>query len=396
MNDAELADEGPEATLSRELRRGLPFCVTVFVIVRVALSILGVVTVRDSPPLQAGGFPRAGIDRPVDAGWHNAVDGTYRWDAGWFVRIAEDGYDPVDGSAEFYPAQPLASRAVAAILPIGPLGAAILVANLAFLLALIVLYALTTLEYSDVVARRSVVLLASFPASFIFMSPYSESVFLLTTVTAFYLARRDRWAGAAVSGVVATATRAAGVLIIPALAIEAWMTGDRAIRGRRIVAAAIPIVGLLAYLGYWQLRVGDAFLPLRAPQLWDRTVQFPLAMFGRAVGLGFTGVTDPDGILWTMDLALTACVLIPLLWGWRLLRLSYLVYAALTLLTVLTVTYAPRPLVGAPRYSAVLFPAFWILGSKLRGRSFLIVTGLFGVGYLVVATTFMNQRSFVF
>ena len=125
--------------------------------------------------VSSAGFPGAGLG-PVDAEWHNAIDGTFRWDAEWFVGIAEDGYNPNDGSAEFYPAFPMVSRAFAWLLPLSSLGAATLVANVSFLLALIFLYGLTTLECTENVARRSVIWLASFPASSVFMAPYSESL----------------------------------------------------------------------------------------------------------------------------------------------------------------------------------------------------------------------------
>ena len=176
-------------------------------------------------------------------------------------RIAENGYDPDDGSAEFYPAFPLVSRAFAWLLPVGALGAATLVSNVSFLLALILLYGLTTLEYTENVARRSVVLLASFPASFVFMAPYSESLFLLSSVAAFWWARRGRWGAAAIAGVIATATRAVGLVLIPALLIEAASEGDPSKRGRRMIAALVPAAGFIAYLAYWLIRSGDPLLP---------------------------------------------------------------------------------------------------------------------------------------
>ena len=47
-----------------------------------------------------------------------------------------------------------------------------------------------------------------------------------------------------------------------------------------------------------------------------------------------------------------------LLVGWRSLRISYVVYATCTFAIMFTFSYAPRPLLGAPRYAAVMFPAF--------------------------------------
>jgi hypothetical protein len=255
------------------------------------------------------------------------LDGTFRWDAGWFVRIAEKGYDPDDGSAEFYPAFPLVSRAFAWLLPIGAL-AATLVSNVSFLLALILLYGLTTLEYSENVARRSVVLLATFPASFVFMAPYSESLFLLSSVATFWWARRGRWRTAAIAGVIATATRAVGLVLIPPLLIEATKEGDPSRRGWRIVAALVPAAGFVAYLAYWLVRSGNPLQPLQAPALWQRTTQVPFSMIGRGIVLGLLGVGDTQGRYWTADLLLTGTIVGPLLVGWRSLRISYVVYAA--------------------------------------------------------------------
>jgi hypothetical protein len=318
------------------------------------------------------------------------LDGTFRWDAGWFVRIAEKGYDPDDGSAEFYPAFPLVSRAFAWLLPIGAL-AATLVSNVSFLLALILLYGLTTLEYSENVARRSVVLLATFPASFVFMAPYSESLFLLSSVATFWWARRGRWRTAAIAGVIATATRAVGLVLIPPLLIEATKEGDPSRRGWRIVAALVPAAGFVAYLAYWLVRSGNPLQPLQAPALWQRTTQVPFFMIGRGIVLGVLGVGDTQRLYWTADLLLTGAIVGPLLVGWRSLRISYVVYAACTFGILFTFTYAPRPFVGAPRYAAVMFPAFWILGLKLPSRVFAVVTATFVVGYVIAAVAFMNQ-----
>jgi len=150
------------------LRDGVTFCAVVFATVRITLSLLAVVTVGAvHPPSSAG----SGVAVPATAGWHNAIDGTDRWDAGWFERIARDGYRPDDASAAFFPAYPLAIRGVASVLLLSETDAALVVSNLAFLGALIVLFALTTFEFSIDTARRTVLLLALFPVSFFFLSP---------------------------------------------------------------------------------------------------------------------------------------------------------------------------------------------------------------------------------
>ena len=74
-------------------------------------------------------------------------------------------------------------------------------------------------------------------------------------------------------------------------------------------------------------------------------------MVGRGITLGVQGVGDVHGLYWTADLLLTGAIVGALLVGWRSLRSSYVVYAACTFAIVFTFAYAPRPLLGAPRYA---------------------------------------------
>src|SRR5512141_890571 len=86
-------------------RKAVPFAFGVFLCMRVALSLTAVLTVGHVHLL-----PDATPDGEVSAspGWHNAFDGTDRWDAVWFERIARDGYDTKDAGAAFFPGYPIA------------------------------------------------------------------------------------------------------------------------------------------------------------------------------------------------------------------------------------------------------------------------------------------------
>jgi hypothetical protein len=129
-----------------------------------------------------------------------ALDGTDRSDAAWFIRIADQGYRTDDPSAAFYPGYPLVVHGVAWLLPIGFVGSALLVSNLSFLAALLVLYSLTSFEFSERMVRRTVVLAACFPISFFLLAPYSESRFLLASLPCFWWARHERWMLAGLAG----------------------------------------------------------------------------------------------------------------------------------------------------------------------------------------------------
>lgn len=373
------------------LRDGIKYCVLVFLAVRIGLSLLSVVGVgliepRGGDLPAVAGWPIA----PVASGWHNAVNATERQDAAWYLRVATEGYRPDDGSAAFFPVYPLTVRAVAWLPFVGPLGAALLVSNGAFLAALVMLYGLTWVEFgAETIARRAVLFLAVFPTAFFFLAPYTESLFLLLSISAFWFARRNRWFWAAVMGALAAATRNVGLLLAPALAVEAWLQWRHAGRALapRIAAASATLLGPVAFLAYWGARSGDAWAPIRAQANWNRDLTPPWASLSDAVHLALRYSS-----YWLIDLLVVGVVLVAVVAGWRTLRTSYLVYAGLSLLVELSAPTPGRPLLSAPRFVAVIFPAFWVLARWVdRERlSEPLVVGSFAAGYGILAVLFIN------
>jgi hypothetical protein len=234
-----------------------------------------------------------------------------------------------------------------------------------------------------------VLLMACFPASFFFLSPYSESLFLLASLLTFWWARRGRWGPAAVAGFAAAFTRSVGVLLVPALLLEAWST-DRRGRPRAIVASLVPLLAPAAYAGYWFARTGDALRPFHAQDSWFRSVELPFVTLGNGLWLGIVGITDRRGIYWTVDVALTAIVLIALALGWKRIAKPYLGYVLASLVVILSYPLPERPLLSAPRFVAVLFPAFWAMAVLEKGWRFPVTLVGFGVGFVLLSVAFMN------
>jgi hypothetical protein len=135
--------------------------------------------------------------------------------------------------------------------------------------------------------------------------------------------------------------------------------------------------------------------PLHAQDAWFRTFQFAPVTVVDALRLGLRGVGDPRGIYWTADLLLTILLVGPLAARWRSIRPSYLVYAGMTLLVVLSYPLPERPFLSAPRLLLVLFPCFWAMALLFRDRSFLLATGVFAFGSIALSIAFVNW-GFVF
>src|SRR5207248_4000927 len=136
------------------------------------------------------------------------------------------------------------------------------------LLAALLLLAPLTLACggSDDDAARAVFYAAFFPTSYFFSMPLPESLFLLLTVAAFLAAQRDRWWLAGVAGALAAATRPAGILLLPALALLAV---ERRVWRRAAWLLLIPL-GTAAFMLHLYRITGNAFAFAGVQGSWNR------------------------------------------------------------------------------------------------------------------------------
>ena len=391
--EAAAPDGDPDAPNDARARilRAVRFCLFAFVGLRVAMFLVGVIGVTLFPPLRAVGVP--GWPAPAfDQGWHNAFGAWERFDALWFLRIAEGGYRLRDGSAAFFPLFPLAIRGLSFVLGGHPFAAATIVSNAAFWGGLVVTYLLTTSELSERTARTTVLLMCVFPTAHFFLMPYSESLFLLFSVTAFWGARRRRWWVAGAAGALAALTRSIGVVIAPALVLEALhqRVERRGPAWPGFLAAAATGCGLLVYLGSWGFRAGEWLAPVTFQANWERTFSWPWVTLWDGTGDAFRYLGEINGGYWLLDWL----IVIPMLAasGYVLVRVrpTYGVYLWSALLISLTFVFQDRPLMSMPRFVLPLFPAFWGLALGLERlripRSAALVVCAFGLGVLSVLT----------
>jgi hypothetical protein len=369
-------------------RRAIGFALAVFIAMRITLSVLG---------LAVGSI--SSNQAPVDPGWgpqvtpgiHNLWDGLNRLDAAWFLIIADEGYDiRPDHTAAFFPGYPMTIRAVSSIPGVGTLTAAILVSNLAALGSFILLYLLTTMELSEAHARRTILVLATFPTSFFLLAPYSESLYLLVVLWSFYAARQRRWPMAGIAGALAGLTRQIGFVMTPALLLSAREAGWRR---RAALAAGVAALGPLAYLGWWQVHTGDFLAPFHAQAEWYREFRFPLVSLARGLYEAAITATAPDGGYWISDALLTLVAIGGVIAIARKVPLSYVAFAVISILVPLCYPYSGRDLLSISRFVLPLFPVFWGVALWLRRRwalvAWLAVSAPLSVWHAVL---FMHYR----
>ena len=129
-----------------------------------------------------------------------------RWDAGWYLQIAENGYSYIpEAGAEaqqnivFFPAYPMVTRVVALLLgnyQESCVAAGTIVSLSAFLFAL-AYYAFARDEIGEERAPAALWLIAAYPFALFFGAIYTESLYLLAALGAFHHFRRRQFARSA-------------------------------------------------------------------------------------------------------------------------------------------------------------------------------------------------------
>jgi mannosyltransferase PIG-V len=377
--------------VSPRTREAVRYSLTVFVVARLALFVAGLLAVglvHGIAPVSVPGWPAPPL---ADGGWHNAFTAWERFDALWFLRIADAGYRTTDGSAAFFPLYPLLVRAAAFALGGRPLAAGLLVSNAAFAASLCVLYLLSAEERSVDTARTTVLLTAVFPSAIFLYAPYSEAVFLLLAIVCVRAARRRRWWLAGVAGALAALTRSVGIALAPALAVEAflqWREGHRGSLVRGLLAAAGPGVGAASYLGYWYARVGDPLAPIHLQANWQRSASWPWTTLYAATKDMVEFAGRQNGGYWAIDWFIVVPILAASVWAAVRYRPSYTVYLWGGMLIPLCYVFQPRPLMSMPRFVLPLFPAFWAVSELARRwrvpRAAVAAVAAGGLGLLLV------------
>ena len=154
------------------------------------------------------------------------------WDAQHYLFLATEGYHAGQRSITFFPLFPWLIRLTAALPGIGPLAAALLVANALSIAAILLLHRFLEQRHPGAGAD-SVLLLLAFPGALFFHFPYTESLFLFLAVA---VARRGG------AGTLAARGRSR----VPDLAHSTQRCPDRPgalVRGGRRVAAGAPDLG---------------------------------------------------------------------------------------------------------------------------------------------------------
>ena len=299
-----------------------------------------------------------------------------RWDARWFVRIAEHGY-ATKQSAAFLPVYPLLVRGVAFVVR-NDVAAGVLVSVAAAAASAALLLRIGRRYLPEEGAQTTVLLLALYPAAFVFTAAYSDSLFLLFVLAAFDFAERGRAVPAGVAAALAVDTRLLGLALLPTLLLV--------LRSRGLLQSAAVVVLPAAALGLWLLYLhahyGDALATSHAEHrywqrepfdphwIWHefRNIPGSLSLVVRHLPRGAYPHSVATAAADLYDFAFFAFGAVFTWVAWRRLGAALGLYSALTLAIVALTPTTWRPFISAPRFLLADFPIFLALAAVLAPR----------------------------
>ncbi|HEX8034452.1 MAG TPA: glycosyltransferase family 39 protein [Ktedonobacterales bacterium] len=298
-------------------------------------------------------------------------DALHRWvtlDAGFYVSIAQNGYDAAWRS-NFWPLFPLLGHVLAPIFGGNYDLSLLAVSNLAFFGALVALRYIAERELGPEAAYRSALYLAVFPTAFFTFAPYTESLFLCLAITSFALIRNHNWWLAGLLGGLSVATRSSGVLLLAPFTVEFYLTW-RAGKARwyQALASLLIVAGVGAYSLYLTMRFHDPLAFSHAKNAdWRQTLTLPWQIPGQILrGISQLGTSSQLRALhFALNLTITLAFIALVVVMWRKLPFTYTAYSLAFFLYVLLFTGGDPTLAvgGNGRYMLMLFPAFMVLGA---------------------------------
>lgn len=302
------------------------------------------------------------------------------WDAKWYYTIATHGYAYNKDLVVFFPLLPLLTKFFSDLLH-SNLDLVGLILNSVFnLIAVIYIFKLARLDFSEKTAIRSVIYFLFFPTAIFLLAFYTESLFLALSIPSLYYARKGNFLKAVIFATFASATRFQGVILFVPLLIEYFESikfNFRKVKTDILLFFLIPS-GVVSYMIYLKSKFGNPLLFVEMEKNWDRVF-----IVKKLLRPGFLTPLFTNPIITTLKFIFAPTVLVSALFvGLSIkaysIRKSYAIYMLLSiLLFVSSGTFD-----SAIRYCLVLVPGFFVLAklgedSPMVDNLILIVFTLF-------------------
>ncbi|MGC8926367.1 MAG: hypothetical protein ACP5QK_00425 [Myxococcota bacterium] len=298
------------------------------------------------------------------------IDGWFRWDSGWYKRIAERGYyiEGQQSDVAFFPLFPYLSRYLGYVVGNHFL-AGFLISNFSTLFAIFFMY-LIALSMTDAGrAKRSIILILLFPASFFLSAYYTEGLFLLTITGSTYFFFKRNYLLSGIFGMAAMLTRSTGLILFVAFSL--YLLYEILQKRERFSISMLYLLlipsGLLIFMLMLKVQVGDPFAFSKFQAGWGRHFLFPI--FTPFVELYRVNWSFPrDDVNMQKFLEAITSILFLIIAIMMIVKKYNPVLWMILLLGIL-MPLSTGKVMSMMRFASVLFPAFYYLSDLCEDRS---------------------------
>jgi hypothetical protein len=319
----------------------------------------------------------------------------YSWanfDGVHYLSVAEHGYIGIGLVQAFFPFLPYILLHLPWLLTNGHLNTLVLglsITNVCAFLLAAVWFVFVKEKRGERFAWVSLMCLLGFPTAFYFGALYTESLFLLFTILAFWLAEKKHWLLAGLATLVAASTRLVGIFLIPALLLELWFSWrenrkrKKGIRffeelklfiqqeWQHILSIGIGSIGLLLFMGFLYHEFHDPLYFAHVQSSFGAGRQAKLIFYPQVVYRSFMILMTARPYDWkyfayAQEFLAGTLGLIGILLAMRVkkVRPSYSLFAiAAFLLPTFTGTFS-----SMARYILVCFPLYFLLTNFVQKR----------------------------
>ena len=297
-----------------------------------------------------------------------------QWDGPHYMYIAQNGYTNQGDPANFivfFPLYPFLVRLITFDFASINLSG-LIISNTSSIIAVIYLFKIAKLDYSDSVAKKAVLFLSVFPTAYFLSAVFTEGLFLALVIASLYYARNAKWAFAGVLSLLASLTRIAGLLLLPVLIVEYLHQKEWKIKATnlKLIWISLPASGFLAYLLINYQVTGNFFSFVEIERThWYQTLN-PLDGLLGAVGWSTNGAFPDSLTIGSAQVIFAAFGLTMVIAGfiaaYKLrLRPSYAVYMLLIWMLAVSTSFW----ISIPRYVLGMFPMFMLLALLSRKKA---------------------------
>ena len=285
-----------------------------------------------------------------------------KWDSPHYMYLAQNGYvnsgDPANFIV-FFPLYPFLVRLITFDFAYVNLSG-LIVSNVSSIFAVVYLFKLVKLDFSDSVAKKAVLFLCVFPTAYFLSAVFTESLFLALVVASLYYARGGKWCLAGVLGFLAALSRIAGLILLPVLAVEFLYQKKWRIRSSdlKLYWAGLPAFGFVVYLVINYVVTGGFFTFMEIERVhWFQTLD-PVGGLAGALSWAVSRSFLDSLTMGYAQVVFAFLGLLMVLLAYRFkLRPSYQVYMLFTWVLAVSTGFW----ISIPRYVLVMFPMFIVL-----------------------------------